>query len=68
MQVKFVKVVDYTKMWKSKDGTEKPSVGFYAVIDIEGNETWQKFQPTKFSFNTFNLISEVKIKRDEESK
>lgn len=66
--VKFLKVVDYTKLWKGKDGKERPSVGYYVLLTIEGKETWNKFEPTKFSVNTFNLISEVRIKKNEESK
>lgn len=66
MEVKFLKVVDHTKEWKNAKGEMKPSTGFYAVVNIEGKETWLKFQPTKFSYPHFNLISEVRIKKNEQ--
>lgn len=66
--VRFVKRVDYTKMWKGKDGKERPSVRFYSIVNLSGKEVWLAFEPTKFSFSQYDLISEIEVIRENSAK
>lgn len=65
--VKFIKSVDYTRPWIGKDGVSRPSVRYYLVAVVNGNEVWEAIKPAfakAHNWPTIDKFAELRVKRD----
>lgn len=58
--IKVVKVVNKDKVYKDTKGKEHPSVNYYLVISINGNETWTAIRPS-FSkgYTSLDMVAQI---------
>lgn len=65
-----VKLVDYTRMWKGKDGKERPSVSYYARSVINGKIVSVSidchYKQSARDWNTLDMLCRIVVKRADE--